>query len=94
MTASILCQAHVDEILVENGRATGVRLKDGVVVKAREAGRHSYSQQSVQRWFESKSNWKTEDWLVTDQLVSLQRGSGEWHRCGCYATAIGQCCCS
>jgi phytoene dehydrogenase-like protein len=29
--------AHVDEILVENGRAVGVRLKNGNVVKARKA---------------------------------------------------------
>lgn len=29
--------AHVDEILVENGRAVGVRLKNGKVVKARKA---------------------------------------------------------
>eukprot|EP00566_Odontella_aurita_P036647 CAMPEP_0113568002 /NCGR_PEP_ID=MMETSP0015_2-20120614/23597_1 /TAXON_ID=2838 /ORGANISM="Odontella" /LENGTH=686 /DNA_ID=CAMNT_0000470475 /DNA_START=79 /DNA_END=2135 /DNA_ORIENTATION=+ /assembly_acc=CAM_ASM_000160 len=29
--------AHVDEIIVENGRATGVRLKNGKVVKARKA---------------------------------------------------------
>jgi phytoene dehydrogenase-like protein len=29
--------AHVDEILVENGRATGVRLKNGNIVKARKA---------------------------------------------------------
>lgn len=29
--------AHVDEILIENGRAVGVRLKNGNVVKARKA---------------------------------------------------------
>lgn len=29
--------AHVDEIIVENGRAVGVRLKNGNVVKARKA---------------------------------------------------------
>jgi phytoene dehydrogenase-like protein len=29
--------AHVDEILVENGRAVGVRLKNGKIVKARKA---------------------------------------------------------
>ena len=29
--------AHVDQVLVENGRAVGVRLKNGKVVKARKA---------------------------------------------------------
>jgi phytoene dehydrogenase-like protein len=29
--------AHVDEIIVENGRATGVRLKNGKVIKAKKA---------------------------------------------------------
>jgi hypothetical protein len=29
--------AHVDEIIVENGRATGVRLKNGKLIKARKA---------------------------------------------------------
>jgi phytoene dehydrogenase-like protein len=33
----IQLNAHVDEIIVENGRATGVRLKNGKVVKARKA---------------------------------------------------------
>ena len=29
--------AHVDQILVEDGRAVGVRLKNGKVVKAKKA---------------------------------------------------------
>ena len=29
--------AHVDEIMVENGRAVGVKLKNGKVVKAKKA---------------------------------------------------------
>lgn len=33
-----LWQAHVDEILVENGRACGVRLSNGTIVRASEAG--------------------------------------------------------
>lgn len=33
----IQLNAHVDEIIVENGRATGVRLKNGNVVKAKKA---------------------------------------------------------
>ena len=33
----IQLNAHVDEIIVEDGRATGVRLKNGKVIKARKA---------------------------------------------------------
>jgi phytoene dehydrogenase-like protein len=33
----IQLNAHVDEILVENGRAVGVRLKNGNIVKAKKA---------------------------------------------------------
>ena len=33
----IQLNAHVDEIIVDNGRATGVRLKNGAVVKAKKA---------------------------------------------------------
>ncbi|CAE7192094.1 CRTISO [Symbiodinium natans] len=32
----VLTKAHVEEVLVENGRASGVRLRDGSVVRARE----------------------------------------------------------
>ena len=33
------CQAHVEDLLVEQGRAVGVRLKNGATIRAREAGR-------------------------------------------------------
>mmetsp|Transcript_10336 Transcript_10336/g.21556 ORF Transcript_10336/g.21556 Transcript_10336/m.21556 type:complete len:583 (-) Transcript_10336:1049-2797(-) len=33
----LLLRSHVDEILIENGRAAGVRLSDGRVIKARKA---------------------------------------------------------
>mmetsp|Transcript_1532 Transcript_1532/g.2049 ORF Transcript_1532/g.2049 Transcript_1532/m.2049 type:complete len:667 (-) Transcript_1532:89-2089(-) len=33
----IQLNAHVDEVIVENGRATGVRLKNGKIVKAKKA---------------------------------------------------------
>ncbi|CAJ1357690.1 unnamed protein product [Effrenium voratum] len=36
-SAEILTKAHVDEILVENGRACGVRLSNGTIVRASEA---------------------------------------------------------
>lgn len=35
--SQVLLKAHVQEIIVENGRAAGVRLKDGRIFKARQA---------------------------------------------------------
>jgi phytoene dehydrogenase-like protein len=33
----IQLNAHVDEIIVDNGRATGIRLKNGSIIKAKKA---------------------------------------------------------
>ena len=39
--------AHVDKILLENNKASGVLLKDGTVIKAKKVGTLFYAECSV-----------------------------------------------